>query len=254
MLTGEREPEAVRLTTDDEIAELDIDFRRGVRAADSCPTDCVVTEDGERLEADTIVIATGSRANIPPFIADMPDVRPLRNLADARRIKEDFGRISSVLILGGGFIGAEVAGSARKLGIEATIVEAMPTILGPLGPEIAAAVEQIHREQGVTVVTGAPVEIVDATPDDGATVVLADGTKADRRHRRGRIWRPPQHRGRGRPGHAAGHRVRRIRPRGGPSGAVRRRRCGRVVGSADRVSTSVESIGRRPATEPPSSH
>jgi 3-phenylpropionate/trans-cinnamate dioxygenase ferredoxin reductase subunit len=176
VLTREREPEAVRLTTDDEIAELDIDYRRGVRAA-TVSDGLVVTEDGERLEADIVVIATGSRANIPPFIADMPDVRSLRNLGDARRIRDDFGRISSVLILGGGFIGAEVAGSARKLGIEATIVEAMPNILGPLGPEIAAAIEQIHREQGVTVVTGTPVEIVDATPDDGATVVLADGRK-----------------------------------------------------------------------------
>jgi len=176
VLTGEREPEAVRLTTDEEIAELDIDYRRGVRAV-TVSDGLVETEDGERLAADAIVIATGSRANLPPFIADMPDVRPLRTMADARRIKDDFGRISSVLILGGGFIGAEVAGSARKLGIEATIVEAMPNILGPLGAEIAAAVEQIHREQGVTVVTGAPVEIVDATPDDGATVVLADGRK-----------------------------------------------------------------------------
>ena len=176
VLTGERDPEAILLTSEEEIAELDIDFRRGVRAA-SIADGVVVTADGERLEADVIVIATGSRANIPPFIADMPDVRPLRTLADARRIRDDFGRISSVLILGGGFIGAEVAGSARKLGIEATIVEALPNILGPLGPEIAAAVEQIHRDQGVTVVTDAPVEIVDATPDDGATVVLADGRK-----------------------------------------------------------------------------
>lgn len=176
VLTGEREPEAVRLTSDEEIAELGIDYRRGVRVA-SVTDGLVVTDDGQRLEAEVIVIATGSRANIPPFIADMPDVRPLRTMADARRIKDDFGRISSVLILGGGFIGAEVAGSARKRGIEATIVEAMPNILGPLGPEIAAAVEKIHHEQGVTVLTDAPVEIVDATPNDGATVVLADGRK-----------------------------------------------------------------------------
>jgi NADPH-dependent 2,4-dienoyl-CoA reductase/sulfur reductase-like enzyme len=176
ILTGEREPEAIRFTTDEEIAELDIDYRRGVRAA-TISEGLVVTEDGERFAAEVVVIATGSRANIPAFVADMPDVRPLRTLSDARRIKADFGRISSVLILGGGFIGAEVAASARKLGIEATIVEAMPNILGPLGPEIAAVVEQIHRDQGVTVVTDAPVELVDATPDDGATVVLADGRK-----------------------------------------------------------------------------
>ncbi|HUP99321.1 MAG TPA: FAD-dependent oxidoreductase [Aeromicrobium sp.] len=176
VLTGEREPEAIRLTTEAEIAELGIDFRPGVRA--TRVTDGLVeTAGGERLEADAIVLATGSRANIPPFIADMPDVRPLRNLDDARRIKEDFGRIRSVLILGGGFIGAEVAGSARKVGIEATVVEGAATILGPLGPEIARVVETVHRDAGVTVITGAPVEIVDATPGDGATVVLADGRK-----------------------------------------------------------------------------
>ena len=174
VLTGEREPEAVLLTSDDEISTLNIDYRRGVRV-ESVTDGVVVTADGDRLEADAIVVATGSRANIPPFIADMPDVRPLRNLNDARRLAADFGRIKSVLILGGGFIGAEVAGSARKLGIEATIVEGAPNILGPLGSEIAEIVEEIHRQAGVTVITGAPVEIVDATPDDGATVVLADG-------------------------------------------------------------------------------
>lgn len=174
VLTGEREPEAVLLTNDDEIAELNIDFRRGVRA-ESITDGLVVTADGGRLEADAIVVATGSRANIPPFIVGKPDVRPVRDLSDARRLAADFGRIKSVLILGGGFIGAEVAGSARKLGIEATLVEGAPNILGPLGPEIAAVVEQIHRDAGVTVITGAPVDVVDATPDDGATVVLADG-------------------------------------------------------------------------------
>jgi NADPH-dependent 2,4-dienoyl-CoA reductase/sulfur reductase-like enzyme len=174
ILTGEREPEAVLLTNDAEITELNIEFRRGVRV-ESITDGLVVTADGDRLEADAIVVATGSRANIPPFIADKPDVRPVRDLADARRVAADFGRIKSVLILGGGFIGAEVAGSARKLGVEVTLVEGAPHILGPLGPEIATVVEQIHRDAGVTVITGAPVDIVDVTPDDGATVVLADG-------------------------------------------------------------------------------
>jgi 3-phenylpropionate/trans-cinnamate dioxygenase ferredoxin reductase subunit len=176
VLSGERGPEAVRLTNDDEIAELEIDFRRGVRV-EEVTDGAVVTAGGDRFEADAIVVATGSRANIPPFIADKPDVRPIRTLDDARRVAADFGRIKSVLILGGGFIGAEVAGSARKLGIEATIVEGMPNILGPLGPKIAAVVEKIHRDAGVTVITGAPVEIVDATPNDGATVHLADGRR-----------------------------------------------------------------------------
>ena len=176
VLTGEREPEAVHLTSPDEIAELDIDFRSGVRAA-SVTDGLVVTEDGLRLEADSIVIATGSRANVPALVGDSPDVRILRNLDDARRIAADFGKVRSVLILGGGFIGAEVAGSARKLGIEATIVEAMPTLLGPLGPEIGKVIEKIHADAGVAVFTEAPVEVIDATPNNGASVVLADGRK-----------------------------------------------------------------------------
>lgn len=176
VLTGAREPEAVRLASDDEIAELQIEYRPGVGAA-SVRDGVVETADGEKLRADVIVLATGSRAAIPAFIADMPDVRPLRNLDDARRVKDDFGRIASVLVLGGGFIGAEVAGSARALGIETTVVEGASSLLGPLGPEIGAVVERIHRDAGVTVITGMPVELVDATPDDGATVVLADGRK-----------------------------------------------------------------------------
>lgn len=176
VLTGAREPEAVRLASDDEIAELQIEYRPGVGAA-SVRDGVVETADGEKLRADVIVLATGSRAAIPALIADMPDVRPLRNLDDARRVKDDFGRIASVLVLGGGFIGAEVAGSARALGIETTVVEGASSLLGPLGPEIGAVVERIHRDAGVTVITGMPVELVDATPDDGATVVLADGRK-----------------------------------------------------------------------------
>lgn len=176
VLTGERAPEAVYLTTDDEIRELDIDFRRGVRAT-SVTAGLVETESGERFEADAIVIATGSRANIPAFVADTPDVRPLRDLADAERIAADFGSISSVLILGGGFIGAEVAGSARTLGLDVTIVEGMKSLLGPLGPEVGEVIRRVHEDAGVTVVTEAPVSIVDNTPGGGASVVLEDGRR-----------------------------------------------------------------------------
>jgi 3-phenylpropionate/trans-cinnamate dioxygenase ferredoxin reductase subunit len=176
VLTGERPIEAVFLTTEEEVAELDIDLRRGVRVTSVAPG-VIETESGERLEADAIVIATGSRANLPSFVSDMPDVRPLRNFRDAERIEADFGRVSSVLILGGGFIGAEVAGSARKRGLDVTIVEAMPSLLGPLGPEVGEVIRRIHEDAGVTVITEAPVDIVDATPEDGARVVLADGRK-----------------------------------------------------------------------------
>lgn len=174
VLTGERSSDAVYLTTEEEVRELDIDFRRGVRVA-AVSDGTVQTESGERLQADAIVIATGSRAHLPPFVQDTPDVRSLRDLQDAERIAADFGTATSVLILGGGFIGAEVAGSARARGLSVTIVEAMPSLLGPLGPEIGEVIRRIHQDAGITVVTEAPVDIVDTTAGDGATVVLADG-------------------------------------------------------------------------------
>jgi NADPH-dependent 2,4-dienoyl-CoA reductase/sulfur reductase-like enzyme len=176
VLTGERPIDAVYLTTEDEVTELDIDFRRGVRATSVTPG-VVETESGERLEADAVVIATGSRANLPSFVSDTPDVRPLRDIRDAERIAADFDKVSSVLVLGGGFIGAEVAGSARKLGLDVTIVEAMPSLLGPLGADVGEVVRRIHEDAGVTVITEAPVDIIDKTPDQGASVVLADGRK-----------------------------------------------------------------------------
>lgn len=173
VLTGEREPGSVLLTDVDEVGTLDIDLRRGVTAA-SVTADGVETSDGDRLEADVVVIATGARAATPPIVADQPAVRTLRRLGDSVRLAADLARADSVLVLGGGFIGAEVAAAARAHGTEVTIVEAMPGILGPLGPEVAAVVQARQLDVGVKVLTGAPVSAVDAH-DDGADVELADG-------------------------------------------------------------------------------
>jgi NADPH-dependent 2,4-dienoyl-CoA reductase/sulfur reductase-like enzyme len=173
VLTGEREPESVRLTDDEEIGTLDIDVRRGIRAT-SVTADAVETSAGERLEADVVVIATGARAAVPPFVADQPAVRTLRKLDDSIRLAGDLDRAGSVLVLGGGFIGAEVAAAARSHDTQVTIVEAMPGLLGPLGPGVGGVVRQLHEDLGTTVLTGTPVASVDAH-HDGAEVELADG-------------------------------------------------------------------------------
>ena len=173
VLAGEWEPLKARLTDDEEVGALDIDLRRGVQAT-SVSADAVETAGGERLEADVVVIATGARAAVPPIVADQPEVRLLRKLGDSVRLAADLDRAGSVLVLGGGFIGAEVAAAARVHGTEVTIVEAMPGILGPLGPGVGEVVQQRLHDVGVTVLTGTPVSSVDAH-DDGAEVELADG-------------------------------------------------------------------------------
>ena len=178
VLTGEREPEFARLTDDDEIATLDIDLRRGIQVTSVTGSavggGAVEASEGERLEADVVVLATGARAAVPPIVADQPEVRMLRKLGDSVRLAADLDRAGAILVLGGGFIGAEVAAAARVHGTEVTIVEALPEILGPLGPEVGGVVQQHLHDVGVNVLTGTPVSSVDAH-GDGAEVELADG-------------------------------------------------------------------------------
>ena len=173
VLTGEWESAKAFLTDDDEIESLDIILRSGVRAT-AVEDGAVETADGERHEADVVVLATGARAAVPPLVADQPEVRMLRKLGDSIRLSADLDRAGSVLVLGGGFIGAEVAAAARVHGTDVTIVEALPGILGPLGPEVGGVVQQRLQDVGAHVLTGTPVSSVDAH-GDGAQVELADG-------------------------------------------------------------------------------
>jgi 3-phenylpropionate/trans-cinnamate dioxygenase ferredoxin reductase subunit len=173
VLTGEWEPAKAFLTDDDEVESLDITLRSGVRVS-AVENGTVDTADGERLEADVVVLATGARATVPPIVADQPEVRMLRKLGDSVRLSADLDRAGSVLVLGGGFIGAEVAAAARVHGTDVTIVEALPGILGPLGPEVGGVVQQRLQDVGAHVLTGTPVSSVDAH-SDGAEVELADG-------------------------------------------------------------------------------
>ena len=173
VLTGEWEPAKALLTDDDEVESLDITLRFGVRAS-AVEDGAVEAADGERLEADVVVLATGARAAVPPVVADQPEVRMLRKLEDSLRLSADLDGAGSVLVLGGGFIGAEVAAAARFHGTDVTIVEALPGILAPLGPEVGAVVQRRLEDVGAHVLTGTPVSSVDAH-GDGADVELADG-------------------------------------------------------------------------------
>jgi len=110
--------------------------------------------DGRREAFDGIVIATGAAPRHLPG-ANMQGVHVLRTLDDAVALRKDFARLGcKVVIVGGGFIGQEAAASARKLGLQVTMVEQVAPAAHVLGSKIAMVIAEIHRRRGVDVRLG----------------------------------------------------------------------------------------------------
>ena len=175
-LTAPDEPSPDPLVQDDE--DLDVEWRLGVRAVGLDPaTRTVALDDGTALAADAVVLATGARARRLPGTDHLAGVHALRTLDDARALRGALAQGGSLVVVGGGFIGAEVASSARSLGLDVTVVEALPTPLaGPLGTTMGAAVAGLHADHGVHLRTG--VGVTRLLGDERVEAVeLADGTR-----------------------------------------------------------------------------
>jgi 3-phenylpropionate/trans-cinnamate dioxygenase ferredoxin reductase subunit len=133
-------------------AEHAIDVRFGSRAERLDVTGRVVElEGGERVPFDQVVIATGSRNRKPPIEGlDLQGVFNLRFASDADAIKQAAKEGSKAVMVGMGFIGAEVTASLRQLGLDVTVVEFFGTPLERvLGPTLGGAIEALHRDHGV---------------------------------------------------------------------------------------------------------
>ncbi|GGY13163.1 pyridine nucleotide-disulfide oxidoreductase [Streptomyces anandii JCM 4720] len=115
--------------------------------------------DGREVRADGLVIATGAAARTLPGCEGLAGVHVLRTLDDARALREDLARGGRLVVIGGGFIGAEVASTAYGLGLDVTVIEAAPTPLaGPLGAEMGTIVSGLHTDHGVRLLCGVGVK------------------------------------------------------------------------------------------------
>ncbi len=135
--------------------EHDIDARFGVTAERVNVGDRVVElAGGARVPFDQVVIATGSRNRKPSIEGrQLPGVFDLRYAPDADAIKEAASKGSKAVMVGMGFIGAEVAASLRQLGLDVTVVEFFGTPLERvLGPTLGGAIEALHRDHGVEMI------------------------------------------------------------------------------------------------------
>ena len=154
-----------------------MDLRLG-RAATSLDVTAreVVLEGGERVGFDGLILACGTVPRTLPNQPDLPGIFMLRTLDDALAMKAALERKPRVVVIGAGFIGAEVAASCVKLGVSVTVLEALPVPLARgLGQEIGSVLAQMHRDNGVDLRLNVSIAKIEG---EGKVerVVLADGT------------------------------------------------------------------------------
>jgi len=160
-LRGEQAFEEAYLRPPDWYAQNEIELRSGVRAERIDPSSKeVALEGGEVLGYDLALLATGSRNRRFPIPGlDLEGVMDLRTVADAERIKSAAAGGGRAMVVGMGFIGAEVAASLRSLGVEVAAIEPFETPLFRIvGPEVGRVVEAFHRDHGVALHFGETVD------------------------------------------------------------------------------------------------
>jgi NADPH-dependent 2,4-dienoyl-CoA reductase/sulfur reductase-like enzyme len=176
-LAGKWDEPRIELVSQDKLDGLSLDLRLGVEAVALDPGDHTLTlADQTVLGFDKAIVATGSHPRMLPGVQESGSIMTLRTLEDSRRLASLIGEGKRLVVVGGGFIGSEVAATARQLGTTVTVLEALAVPLGRvLGEEIGAACAALHERNGVTVRTNAGVAGITAVAGGGATVNLDSG-------------------------------------------------------------------------------
>jgi len=178
LLRGDREPDQIRLSKPEAFEKLELDLRLGVRATALDPGARRVTlADGEALSYDGLVIATGAAARPLPGAPPRAGLFTLRTLADALALRAELARSPRVAVVGAGFIGAEVAATCRRRGLEVTLVEPLATPMARvLAPAIGEVCAGAHRDEGVDLRLGVGVaEVIGGERVEGLR--LSDGSR-----------------------------------------------------------------------------
>jgi 3-phenylpropionate/trans-cinnamate dioxygenase ferredoxin reductase component len=163
-LRGESPREQARVHPEEFYADKSIELRLRTTVERIDPAaGAVELSTGERLAYDKLLIATGAEPRRLPIPgADLEGVHYLRDLDDADAIAARLNAGGRALVIGGGWIGAEVAASARTKGLGVTLVEMEEVPLGRvLGRQLGSIYADIHRDHGVELLTGATVERLD---------------------------------------------------------------------------------------------
>jgi NADPH-dependent 2,4-dienoyl-CoA reductase/sulfur reductase-like enzyme len=176
LLCGELAPLDVRFDIAEELAAR---WKLGSAAVAVDPAKRIVlTDNGETTPYDGLILATGSSARtLPTFDTAAPNVHTLRTLSDATRLRAALTPGTRLLIVGCGFVGIEVASSARTLGLDVTVISLDPPV-SPAGPLASAAATRLLEAAGVGLHVGHTVSAV-VTTGVGYAVTMSDGATLD---------------------------------------------------------------------------
>jgi 3-phenylpropionate/trans-cinnamate dioxygenase ferredoxin reductase component len=174
LLVGTQQPEQATLR----LMNVEADWRLGVPAArlDRAAHELTLADDST-IGYDRLIIATGCRARQWRGAgAELDGVRTLRTIDDSLALKDRLRPGAQLVIVGAGFIGCEVAASARKLGVEVTVVDIAPHPMLPLGAELGGRCAKLHEDHGVAIRCGVGIEAI-LGERSVRTVVLSDGAE-----------------------------------------------------------------------------
>ncbi|MEV0947402.1 FAD-dependent oxidoreductase [Rhodococcus sp. NPDC049939] len=168
-LAGEADPESLMLLPEAWRQKQEVELLTGaaVNRIDSNAA-AVELSDGRSVAADAVLIATGGRPRTMPVTGSSPErVHYLRTMDDAERLAAQLRPSTRLVLIGGGFVGLEIASTAKALGAEVTVLEADEVPLARiLGPEMGDVCTRMQLDNGVAVRGGVRVGAVATRPDD----------------------------------------------------------------------------------------
>jgi len=178
-LAGEWDESRIGLVTDAVLAERSIELVAGVAAtALDVASREVTLADGRRLRGDAVVLATGAAPRWLPGTEGAPGVFVVRTLAQGAALRDELARSGGagrLVVIGAGFIGAEVASTAAARGLSVTVLEALEVPLAPVVGELVGGwLTELHRRAGIDVRAGVTVQAVEPSSHGAGPAVVLD--------------------------------------------------------------------------------
>jgi len=177
VLTGKAMPQDAPIAGPKGVAGANVTLKSARVSGIDNAAHTVMTASGERISYDALVLATGSRNRIlPMFPEGQPGIYYLRTADEALALKAHLGLAKSLILIGGGVVGLEIAASAAELGIKVTVIEIAPRILARVcDEETSAIIHQRHRDYAVDIRTDTICAGLQALPDGRLAVVTKTG-------------------------------------------------------------------------------